>query len=133
MQNIDACTAVHFLTQVFVGTLSGVLGSGEKGHLDKMPVKSAITVTIESCLKEEKRSSNRKHRVPPPPPPPNYPDYDVIRKQVGEGREIDNIRGDGNFFFRAVSKVIRGSEENLKQLRDLHVEFLNAPNKNILK
>ena len=89
--------------------------------IDKMPEKSAITVTIESCLKEEQRSSNPKRRVPP-----NYPDYNIIRKEVGEGREIDSIRGDGNCFFRAVSKAICGSEENHKQLRDLCVEFLNT-------
>ena len=89
--------------------------------IDRMSEKSAITVTIESCLKEEQRSSNPKRRVPP-----NYPDYNIIRKEVGEGREIDSIRGDSNCFFRAVSKVICGSDENHKQLRDLCVEFLNT-------
>jgi hypothetical protein len=44
--------------------------------------------------------------------PPSYPIYEMLEgKLVRENRRIHFITGDGNCFFRALSKIVYGSEE----------------------
>ncbi|XP_061189411.1 uncharacterized protein LOC133197408 [Saccostrea echinata] len=57
--------------------------------------------------------------------PPSYPAYDIIKDILDkEGRCVDYIRGDGNCFFRAISKVIYGSETCHSELRQAVVDLL---------
>lgn len=57
--------------------------------------------------------------------PPSYPAYDIIKAILDkEGRCVDYIRGDGNCFFRAISKVIYGSETCHSELRQAVVDLL---------
>ena len=58
-------------------------------------------------------------------PSPSYPIYEVLKKQLSkENREIDYIKGDGNCFFRALSKQIHGTEKFHKDLRNLTVDIM---------
>ena len=58
-------------------------------------------------------------------PTPSYPAYDTIRSVIRkEGRMVDYIRGDGNCFFRALSKVIYGSESSHQELRQAVVDLI---------
>lgn len=61
---------------------------------------------------------------------PDYPVYMALKKKLTkECRQIDYIRGDGNCFFRAVSKQLYGSERYHKTIRNLIVDLI-ATNKN---
>uniref|UniRef100_A0A0B7B5S1 OTU domain-containing protein n=1 Tax=Arion vulgaris TaxID=1028688 RepID=A0A0B7B5S1_9EUPU len=61
--------------------------------------------------------------------PPSYPIYDVLKvKLAPEKRKIDYIKGDGNCFFRALSKGLYGSEKYHKTIRSLIVDII-ATNK----
>lgn len=58
-------------------------------------------------------------------PTPSYPAYDIIRTILKkENRCIDYIEGDGNCFFRSLSKVIYGSESCHTELRQAVVDLL---------
>lgn len=56
---------------------------------------------------------------------PSYPAYDMIRDIVEpEERQVDYIRGDGNCFFRALSKVIYNTETCHEELRQTVVDLM---------
>lgn len=75
-----------------------------------------ITVTSDTTMNEKPASVT---------PTPSYPAYDIIRKVISDEREVDYIRGDGNCFFRAISKVITTDSENRhEELRQVTVDFL---------
>lgn len=58
---------------------------------------------------------------------PSYPAYDIIKAILDkEGRCVDYIRGDGNCFFRALSKVIYGTESCHRDLRQAVVDLLET-------
>lgn len=58
-------------------------------------------------------------------PTPSYPAYDIIRRILKkENRCIDYIEGDGNCFFRSLSKVIYESESCHSELRQAVVDLL---------
>ncbi|GFO49696.1 otu domain-containing protein 1 [Plakobranchus ocellatus] len=58
-------------------------------------------------------------------PAPSYPIYDELRKQLSqESRKVDYIRGDGNCFFRALSKQLYGTEKYHKAVRSLIVDVI---------
>ncbi|XP_005093661.1 OVARIAN TUMOR DOMAIN-containing deubiquitinating enzyme 6 [Aplysia californica] len=62
-------------------------------------------------------------------PAPSYPVYDILKDKLAqENRQIDYIRGDGNCFFRALSKQLYGSERFHKTIRSLIVDVI-ATNK----
>ncbi|XP_033759037.1 uncharacterized protein LOC117341293 [Pecten maximus] len=57
--------------------------------------------------------------------PPSYPAYNIIRKVISSfGGVIDYIRGDGNCFFRALSKVIYGDESCHGEVRQAMVDIM---------
>ncbi|XP_069115015.1 uncharacterized protein [Argopecten irradians] len=57
--------------------------------------------------------------------PPSYPAYNIIRKVISSfGGVIDYIRGDGNCFFRALSKVIYGEESCHGEVRQAMVDIM---------
>lgn len=58
-------------------------------------------------------------------PCPSYPAYHTIREMITtEGRQVDYIHGDGNCFFRALSKVIYGSESCHEEIRQAVVDIM---------
>lgn len=58
-------------------------------------------------------------------PTPNYPAYKLIRKVIcPEERQVDYIRGDGNCFFRALSKVIYNTESCHEEIRQAVVDVM---------
>jgi hypothetical protein len=58
-------------------------------------------------------------------PTPNYPAYNLIRKVIlPEKRQVDYIRGDGNCFFRALSKVIYNTESCHEEIRQAVVDVM---------
>ena len=58
-------------------------------------------------------------------PCPSYPAYETIRTILDkEHRCVDYIQGDGNCFFRSLSKVIYGSESCHSELRQAVVDLL---------
>lgn len=58
-------------------------------------------------------------------PTPNYPAYNIIRDMIHpEGRQVDYIRGDGNCFFRALSKVIYNTESCHEEIRQAVVDLM---------
>uniref|UniRef100_A0A0B7ANG8 OTU domain-containing protein n=1 Tax=Arion vulgaris TaxID=1028688 RepID=A0A0B7ANG8_9EUPU len=62
-------------------------------------------------------------------PPPNYPVYDkLMEKLILEERRIHYITGDGNCFFRALSKIIYGNELHHNAVRGLIIDII-ATNK----
>ena len=64
-------------------------------------------------------------------PTPSYPIYAELKKQLAmENRKIDYIRGDGNCFFRTVSKQLYGTEKYHKALRSLTVDIV-ATNRSV--
>ncbi|XP_021358090.1 uncharacterized protein LOC110453458 [Mizuhopecten yessoensis] len=57
--------------------------------------------------------------------PPSYPAYKIIRKVISSfGGIVDYIRGDGNCFFRALSKVIYGVESCHGEIRQAMVDIM---------
>ncbi|KAL3886716.1 hypothetical protein ACJMK2_026694 [Sinanodonta woodiana] len=57
--------------------------------------------------------------------PPGYTIYSYLSELLMQtGRQIDYIRGDGNCFFRALSKVIYGTESCHKQIREAVVDVI---------
>ena len=60
---------------------------------------------------------------------PSYPIYAVLKEKLAkENRQIDYIRGDGNCFFRALSKQLYRSEQYHQTLRSYIVDLV-ATNK----
>lgn len=58
-------------------------------------------------------------------PTPSYPVYRYLKSQLAsDGRQIDYIRGDGNCFFRALSKEIYDSEEFHEDVRQAVVDLV---------
>ncbi|XP_046577356.1 uncharacterized protein LOC124285213 [Haliotis rubra] len=58
-------------------------------------------------------------------PTPSYPVYRYLKsKLASDGRQIDYIRGDGNCFFRALSKEIYDSEEFHEDVRQAVVDLV---------
>ncbi|XP_076112774.1 uncharacterized protein LOC143080682 [Mytilus galloprovincialis] len=56
---------------------------------------------------------------------PSYPAYNMIRDVIEpEQRQVDYIRGDGNCFFRALSKVIYNTETCHEELRQTVVDLM---------
>ncbi|XP_041373010.1 uncharacterized protein LOC121386243 [Gigantopelta aegis] len=56
---------------------------------------------------------------------PSYPVYGSLKQRLKvDGRQIDYIRGDGNCFFRALSKEIYGSEEFHDDIRQAVVDLV---------
>ncbi|XP_060085701.1 uncharacterized protein LOC132565109 [Ylistrum balloti] len=57
--------------------------------------------------------------------PPSYPAYNIIRKVISKfGGVVDYIRGDGNCFFRALSKVVYGDESCHGEVRQAMVDIM---------
>ncbi|XP_059154091.1 uncharacterized protein LOC131939653 isoform X2 [Physella acuta] len=62
-------------------------------------------------------------------PTPSYPIYSVLKPALAkESRQIDYVRGDGNCFFRALSKQLYKTDEYHKAVRNLVVDLI-ATNK----
>ncbi|XP_067679680.1 uncharacterized protein [Haliotis asinina] len=58
-------------------------------------------------------------------PTPSYPVYRYLKSKLSsDGRQIDYIRGDGNCFFRALSKDIYDSEEFHEDVRQAVVDLV---------
>lgn len=58
-------------------------------------------------------------------PCPSYPAYRTIREIIARGgRQVDYIHGDGNCFFRALSKIIYGSESCHEEIRQAVVDIM---------
>ena len=58
---------------------------------------------------------------------PSYPAYNIIRDMIEpEGRQVDYIKGDGNCFFRALSKVIYNTESCHEEIRQAVVAARSA-------
>ncbi|GFR58126.1 OTU domain-containing protein 1 [Elysia marginata] len=58
-------------------------------------------------------------------PAPSYPVYGELKEKLSqENRKIDYIRGDGNCFFRALSKQLYGTENYHKAIRSLTVDIM---------
>ena len=56
---------------------------------------------------------------------PSYPVYACLKPRLEvDGRQIDYIRGDGNCFFRALSKDIYGSEDFHNDIRQAVVDLM---------
>ncbi|KAK3590658.1 hypothetical protein CHS0354_007156 [Potamilus streckersoni] len=56
---------------------------------------------------------------------PGYTIYSYLSELLMQsGRQIDYIRGDGNCFFRALSKVVYGTESCHKQIREAVVDVI---------
>uniref|UniRef100_A0A2C9L3A4 OTU domain-containing protein n=1 Tax=Biomphalaria glabrata TaxID=6526 RepID=A0A2C9L3A4_BIOGL len=62
-------------------------------------------------------------------PTPSYPIYSILKRQLDkEERLVDYVKGDGNCFFRALSKLMYGSDVYHKAVRTLIVDII-ATNK----
>lgn len=56
--------------------------------------------------------------------PPDTVTYSSVQQFVGDALAVDHIRGDGNCFFRAISKQIYGTEDHHVDLRKETVKFM---------
>lgn len=60
-------------------------------------------------------------------PTPSYPVYDYLKPRLASiERQLDYIRGDGNCFFRALSKEMYGSEEFHTEWRQAVVDVIES-------
>ncbi|KAL8624550.1 hypothetical protein ACOMHN_005851 [Nucella lapillus] len=77
------------------------------------PEKKAVEVRKRSGKESEDKPPECSHPGPTDvTAAPSYPIYDYLMpKLTAQDRQIDYIRGDGNCFFRAISKDVYGSEE----------------------
>ncbi|XP_076457842.1 uncharacterized protein LOC143291704 [Babylonia areolata] len=58
---------------------------------------------------------------------PSYPIYDYLKPELAtQDRQIDYIRGDGNCFFRAISKAVYGSEAYHPECRQAVCDLIHA-------
>ncbi|CAL1526569.1 unnamed protein product [Lymnaea stagnalis] len=86
--------------------------------------------TDELCVEDSgaiyvKKGNAEKHVNPAP----SYPIYSVLKELLAkENRQVDYIRGDGNCFFRAISKIMYGNDAFHKAVRTLIVDII-ATNK----
>ncbi|KAL8575990.1 hypothetical protein ACOMHN_052008 [Nucella lapillus] len=79
--------------------------------------------TLEKERKKSKRLDRRRAAVQGQSditPSPSYAIYGLLKPRLADtGRQVDYIRGDGNCFFRALSKELYGSE-------DFHTDWREA-------
>ncbi|CAG5130415.1 unnamed protein product [Candidula unifasciata] len=84
----------------------------------EVPRTSGLSKTAECCVEELKDS-----------PPPDHPVYEELKTILAlENRKIHFITGDGNCFFRALSKILYGCETYHAAVRSLIVDII-ATNK----
>ncbi len=62
-------------------------------------------------------------------PPPSTEGYKGIQDMLGKQRRIDNIKGDGNCLFRAISKELLGHEKFHNLVRQFIVQFITTNSK----
>lgn len=88
-------------------------------------IKSNESYAEDSGSKLVKHGNGEKHVNPAP----SNPVYEVLKELLAkENRKVDYIRGDGNCFFRAISKIMYGNDNFHKAVRNLIVDII-ATNK----
>lgn len=81
--------------------------------------------TLRLCISEERCRSNSIT-----PPSSNNQAYPLAMLLSEQNRSIDIIIGDGNCFFRAISKELFGEEKHHECLRTILVEYIKLNGKN---